>query len=59
MIGNFVLIIVVELLDFFFEYYKDEKWGFVGVLLYDLCIIVWLLKLELFIFVECWVGVEI
>lgn len=53
-----MLIIVVELFDFFMVYYKDEKWGFDGVLLYDFCIIVWFFKLEIFIMIECWVGVE-
>ena len=29
-IGNPISTIVAELLDFFLEYHKDEKWGFVG-----------------------------
>ena len=47
-----------ELLDFFLEYHKDEKWGFVGAPLHDPCTIAWLLKPELFTTVERWVGVE-
>ncbi len=47
-----------ELLDFFLEYHKDEKWGFVGAPLHDPCTIAWLLKPELFTSVERWVGVE-
>ncbi|WP_250190240.1 nucleoside hydrolase, partial [Escherichia coli] len=46
------------LLDFFLEYHKDEKWGFVGAPLHDPCTIAWLLKPELFTTVERWVGVE-
>ncbi|MFP1496348.1 nucleoside hydrolase [Escherichia coli] len=47
-IGNPVSTIVAELLDFFLEYHKDEKWGFVGAPLHDPCTIAWLLKPELF-----------
>ncbi|MDO0557837.1 nucleoside hydrolase [Escherichia coli] len=57
-IGNPVSTIVAELLDFFLEYHKDEKWGFVGAPLHDPCTIAWLLKPELFTTVERWVGVE-
>lgn len=57
-IGNPVSTIVAELLDFFLEYHKDEKWGFVGAPLHDPCTIAWLLKPELFTSVERWVGVE-
>ncbi|MDI5817528.1 hypothetical protein MJI46_34220, partial [Salmonella enterica subsp. enterica serovar Cerro] len=39
--------IVAELLDFFMEYHKDEKWGFVGAPLHDPCTIAWLLKPEI------------
>lgn len=38
-IGNPVSTIVAELLDFFLEYHKDEKWGFVGAPLHDPCTI--------------------
>ena len=44
--------------NFFLEYHKDEKWGFVGAPLHDPCTIAWLLKPELFTTVERWVGVE-
>ncbi len=47
-ICNPVSTIVAELLDFFLEYHKDEKWGFVGAPLHDPCTIAWLLKPELF-----------
>ncbi len=57
-IGNPVSTIVAELLDFYLEYHKDEKWGFVGAPLHDPCTIAWLLKPELFTTVERWVGVE-
>lgn len=57
-IGNPVSTIVAELLDFFFEYHKDEKWGFIGAPLHDPCTIARLLKPELFTTVERWVGVE-
>ena len=43
-IGNPVSTIVAELLDFFLEYHKDEKWGFVGAPLHDPCTIARLLK---------------
>lgn len=56
--GNPVSTIVAELLDFFLEYHKDEKWGFIGAPLHDPCTIAWLLKPELFTTVERWVGVE-
>ena len=58
-IGYYVATIVAELLDFFMEYHKDEKWGFVGAPLHDPCTIAWLLKPEIFTTVERWVGVEI
>lgn len=57
-IGNTISTIVAELLDFFLEYHKDEKWGFVGAPLHDPCTIAWLLKPEMFTTVERWVGVE-
>lgn len=57
-IGNPISTIVAELLDFFLEYHKDEKWGFVGAPLHDPCTIAWLLKPEIFTTVERWVGVE-
>ncbi|EDW4599250.1 pyrimidine-specific ribonucleoside hydrolase RihA, partial [Salmonella enterica subsp. arizonae] len=57
-IGNPISTIVAELLDFFLEYHKDEKWGFTGAPLHDPCTIAWLLKAELFTTVERWVGVE-
>lgn len=57
-IGNPVATIVAELLDFFMEYHKDEKWGFVGAPLHDPCTIAWLLKPEIFTTIERWVGVE-
>lgn len=57
-IGNPIATIVAELLDFFMEYHKDEKWGFVGAPLHDPCTIAWLLKPEMFTTVERWVGVE-
>ncbi len=57
-IGNPISTIVAELLDFFMEYHKDEKWGFVGAPLHDPCTIAWLLKPEIFTTVERWVGVE-
>lgn len=58
LIGNPISTIVAELLDFFLEYHKDEKWGFVGAPLHDPCTIAWLLKPEMFTTVERWVGVE-
>ena len=57
-IGNPISTIVAELLDFFMEYHKDEKWGFIGAPLHDPCTIAWFLKPELFTTVERWVGVE-
>ena len=57
-VGNPVATIVAELLDFFMEYHKAEKWGFHGAPLHDPCTIAWLLKPELFTSVERWVGVE-
>lgn len=57
-IGNPVSTIVAELLDFFIEYHKDEKWGLVGAPLHDPCTIAWLLNPEMFTTVERWVGVE-
>ena len=57
-IGNPISTIVAELLDFFLEYHKDEKWGFGGAPLHDPCTIAWLLKPEMFTTVERWVGVE-
>ncbi len=57
-IGNPVATTVAELLDFFMEYHKTEKWGFQGAPLHDPCTIAWLLKPEIFTTVERWVGVE-
>lgn len=57
-IGNPTATVVAELLDFFMEYHKQEKWGFVGAPLHDPCTIAWLLKPEIFTTVERWVGVE-
>lgn len=57
-IGNPTATIVAELLDFFMEYHKQEKWGFVGAPLHDPCTIAWLLKPEIFTAVDRWVGVE-
>ncbi|KFC03251.1 inosine-uridine preferring nucleoside hydrolase [Trabulsiella guamensis ATCC 49490] len=57
-IGNKVSTIVAELLDFFMEYHKQEKWGFTGAPLHDPCTIAWLLKPEIFTTVDRWVGVE-
>ena len=57
-IGNPVATTVAELLDFFMEYHKAEKWGFKGAPLHDPCTIAWLLKPELFTAIERWVGVE-
>jgi pyrimidine-specific ribonucleoside hydrolase len=57
-IGNEVSTIVAELLDFFMEYHKQEKWGFTGAPLHDPCTIAWLLKPEMFTTVDRWVGVE-
>lgn len=49
---------VAELLDFFMEYHKTEKWGFQGAPLHDPCTIAWLLKPEIFTTARRWVGVE-
>lgn len=57
-IGNPVATTVAELLDFFMEYHRDEKWGFQGAPLHDPCTIAWLLKPEIFSTVKRWVGVE-
>ena len=57
-VGNLVATTVAELLDFFMEYHKAEKWGFHGAPLHDPCTIAWLLKPEMFTTVERWVGVE-
>ena len=57
-INNPVARTVAELLDFFMEYHKTEKWGFQGAPLHDPCTIAWLLKPEMFTTVERWVGVE-
>ena len=57
-IGNPVAVTVAELLDFFMEYHKADKWGFQGAPLHDPCTIAWLLKPEIFTTVERWVGVE-
>ncbi|KNC91748.1 pyrimidine-specific ribonucleoside hydrolase RihA [Trabulsiella odontotermitis] len=57
-IGGEVANVVAELLDFFMEYHKQEKWGFTGAPLHDPCTIAWLLKPEMFTTVDRWVGVE-
>ena len=57
-IGNTVAITVAELLDFFMEYHKADKWGFEGAPLHDPCTIAWLLKPEIFTTEKRWVGVE-
>lgn len=57
-VGNPVATTVAELLDFFMEYHKAEKWGFHGAPLHDPCTIAWLLKPEMFTTVHRWVGVE-
>ncbi|MEB6379360.1 pyrimidine-specific ribonucleoside hydrolase RihA [Leclercia adecarboxylata] len=57
-INNPVATTVAELLDFFMEYHKTEKWGFQGAPLHDPCTIAWLLKPEIFTTLERWVGVE-
>jgi pyrimidine-specific ribonucleoside hydrolase len=41
-VGNPVATTVAELLDFFMEYHKAEKWGFHGAPLHDPCTIAWL-----------------
>jgi len=57
-INNPVARTVAELLDFFMEYHKTEKWGFQGAPLHDPCTIAWLLKPEMFTTVRRWVSVE-
>ncbi len=57
-IGNPVATTVAELLDFFMQYHKTEKWGFKGAPLHDPCTIAWLLKPAIFTTIERWVGVE-
>ncbi len=57
-INNPVARTVAELLDFFMEYHKTEKWGFQGAPLHDPCTIAWLLKPEIFTTARRWVGVE-
>ena len=57
-VGNPVATTVAELLDFFMEYHKAEKWGFHGAPLHDPSTIAWLLKPEMFTTVDRWVGVE-
>lgn len=57
-INNPIATTVAELLDFFMEYHKAEKWGFHGAPLHDPCTIAWLLKPELFTTIDRWVGVE-
>ncbi|HBX05233.1 MAG TPA: pyrimidine-specific ribonucleoside hydrolase RihA [Leclercia adecarboxylata] len=56
-INNPVARTVAELLDFFMEYHKTEKWGFQGAPLHDPCTIAWLLKPEIFTTARRWVGV--
>lgn len=57
-LGNPVAAVVADLLDFFMEYHKQEKWGFQGAPLHDPCTIAWLIKPSMFTCVERWVGVE-
>lgn len=57
-LGNPVAGVVADLLDFFMEYHKQEKWGFQGAPLHDPCTIAWLIKPEIFTCVARWVGVE-
>lgn len=57
-LGNPVADVVADLLDFFMEYHKQEKWGFQGAPLHDPCTIAWLIKPEIFTCVDRWVGVE-
>lgn len=57
-LGNPVASVVADLLDFFMEYHKQEKWGFQGAPLHDPCTIAWLIKPSMFTCVERWVGVE-
>ena len=57
-LGNPVADVVADLLDFFMEYHKQEKWGFQGAPLHDPCTIAWLIKPEIFTCADRWVGVE-
>jgi len=57
-IDNPVAQCVAELLDFFMIYHRDPKWGLKGAPLHDPCTIAWLLKPELFVTQDCWVGIE-
>lgn len=57
-LDNPVATVVADLLDFFMEYHKQEKWGFQGAPLHDPCTIAWLIKPSMFTCVERWVGVE-
>lgn len=57
-LGNPVADVVADLLDFFMEYHKQEKWGFQGAPLHDPCTIAWLIKPDIFTCVDRWVGVE-
>jgi len=57
-IDNPVAECVAGLLDFFMIYHQDPKWGLKGAPLHDPCTIAWLLKPELFVSQECWVGIE-
>ncbi|MCQ4169447.1 MULTISPECIES: pyrimidine-specific ribonucleoside hydrolase RihA [Hafnia] len=57
-LSNPVADVVADLLDFFMEYHKQEKWGFQGAPLHDPCTIAWLIKPEIFTCVDRWVGVE-
>ena len=57
-LDNPVAAVVADLLDFFMEYHKQEKWGFQGAPLHDPCAIAWLIKPSMFTCVERWVGVE-
>ena len=57
-LGNPVAAVVADLLDFFMEYHKQEKWGFQGAPLHDPCTIAWLINPSIFTCVERWVGVE-
>ena len=57
-LSNPVADVVADLLDFFMEYHKQEKWGFQGAPLHDPCTIAWLIKPEIFTCVDRWVVVE-
>ena len=57
-LSNPVADVVADLLDFFMEYHKQEKWGFQGAPLHDPCTIAWLIKPEIFTCVDRWVSVE-